>query len=492
MLDEIIDTTDIYLNSKTKKERKKIGQFFTSKETAIFMANLSKCNKENLKILDAGAGTGILSIALLERLNKIKQIKNIEIDLYENDLNIAEILDVNMKRAKNNFKKVNKYKIIKENFILYNSNCPNEKYDIIISNPPYKKIEKNSKEAITMKDVIYGQPNLYFLFMAKAERLLKENGEMIFIVPRSWTSGTYFKKFRNVFLSKVKLTNIHLFISRDKVFNKENVLQETMILRAIKTEKKQDKIEITESFSNNDFDKISKFLIDYNLCVDKDNEQYVYLPIDDTDIKILKTINTFDTKLEDIGLKLKTGLTVDFRNKRYLQDKPTNDSVPLFSSIHFKNGSIKFPNADDKEPQYININNKSLLQKNTNYLFIKRFSSKEEKRRIQPAMFFKNEFSNYEYISTENHINFISSLKNIEVNEDIIYGLYIIYNSTLYDRYYRILNGSTQVNATEINNIPIPDEKTIIKMGKKLQEENYLSTEICDNVLMEVINNEQT
>ena len=107
-------------------------------------------------------------------------------------------------------------------------------------------------------------------------------------------------------------------------------------------------------------------------------------------------------------------------------------------------------------------------------------------------MFFKNEFSNYEYISTENHINFISSLKNIEVNEDIIYGLYIIYNSTIYDRYYRILNGSTQVNATEINNIPIPDEKTIIKMGKKLQEENYLTTEICDNVLMEVINNEQT
>ena len=115
MLDEIIDITDIYLNSKSKKERKKIGQFFTSKETAIFMANLSKCNKENVKILDAGAGTGILSIALLERLNKIKQIKNIEIDLYENDLNIAEILDVNMKRAKNNFKKVNKYKIIKEN-----------------------------------------------------------------------------------------------------------------------------------------------------------------------------------------------------------------------------------------------------------------------------------------------------------------------------------------------------------------------------------------
>ena len=48
MLDEILDITDKYLNSKSKKERKKIGQFFTPKETAIFMANLSQCDKKNL------------------------------------------------------------------------------------------------------------------------------------------------------------------------------------------------------------------------------------------------------------------------------------------------------------------------------------------------------------------------------------------------------------------------------------------------------------
>ena len=78
MLDEIVNITDEYLISKSKTERKKIGQFFTSKETAMFMANLSNCHKENIRILDAGAGTGILSVALLEKLNQVKEIKNIE------------------------------------------------------------------------------------------------------------------------------------------------------------------------------------------------------------------------------------------------------------------------------------------------------------------------------------------------------------------------------------------------------------------------------
>lgn len=486
LLNDVLQATDNYLNSKTKTERKKIGQFFTSKETALFMANLSKCQKENIKVLDAGAGSGILSIALLEQLDKNEDIKSIEIDLYENDEQIIQLLEDNMQKAKSKIKKLQNYNIIKENFIINNKDNYNKIYDVVISNPPYKKIGKNDIESTIMKKVIYGQPNMYFLFMAMAERLLKDNGELIFIVPRSWTSGTYFKKFREVFLNNVKLTNIHLFVSRDKVFNKENVLQETMILRAVKTNEEQKEIVITQSYSNEDFDNIDTYSIDYNVCVEKENEKYVYLPLDNNDIKVLETINSFNTKLKDIGLKLKTGLTVDFRNEEYLEKYASNNNVPLLSSIHFNNGIIKFPSNED-EAQYVNKDNKSLLQKNSNYLLIKRFSSKEEKRRIQPAMFFKKDFEEYEFISTENHVNFIGSIDNQELEKDLIYGLYGIYNSTLYDKYYRILNGSTQVNATEINNIPIPKENLIEEIGKKLQTKENITTEICDSILLEAI-----
>lgn len=80
-----------------------------------------------------------------------------------------------------------------------------------------------------MKDICFGAPNLYFLFMQMSLFNLLDNGEMVYIVPRSWTSGAYFTKFRKKFLSEGSLEYIHLFESRNKVFTKENVLQETMI-----------------------------------------------------------------------------------------------------------------------------------------------------------------------------------------------------------------------------------------------------------------------
>lgn len=487
-LDGILKETDNYINTKTKADRKKIGQFFTSKETAIFMAKLSKVKSRKIKILDAGAGSGILALALLEYIEKNNNIEEIEIDLYENDNDILTVLKDNMKKAKEHFIKLKKYNIFEENFITYNENSESNIYDIIISNPPYKKLGKNDIESKIMPEVIHGQPNIYFLFMAMAMKLLKENGEMIFIVPRSWTSGTYFKKFREKFLDTMKLTNIHLFVSRDKVFNKEKVLQETIILRAEKTHNEIEKIEISQTYSNDDFNKITRFNIDYNVCVEKDNEKYVYLPVNDEDIHVIEFINKFKYTLTDIGLKLKTGLTVDFRNKEYLEKKPNDKNVPLLSSIHFKNGIINFPSNND-DLQYINKNKTSLLQKNTNYLFIKRFTSKEEKRRIQPAMFFKEDYKDYDYISTENHINFIDKIDDGKIDNNLIYGLYGIYNSTIYDKYYRILNGSTQVNANEINNIPIPNEKILTEIGRKIANENSRTTQICDSILMEVVNN---
>lgn len=75
-----------------------------------------------------------------------------------------------------------------------------EKYDVIIGNPPYLKIGKMANEVLSMPDICYGSPNLYFLFMEMASFNLVDNGELVFIVSRSWTSGAYFKKFREKFL----------------------------------------------------------------------------------------------------------------------------------------------------------------------------------------------------------------------------------------------------------------------------------------------------
>lgn len=155
-------------------------------------------------------------------------------------------------------------------------------------------------------------------------------------------------------------------------------------------------------------------------------------------------------------------------------------AIPLFYSQHIKEGKITFP--IEKNNEYLVTEKNGLLQENKNYLFVKRFTSKEENRRLQCGIYLAKNYSEYEQISTQNKINFIESFI-VEMSECLVYGLYVLFNSTLYDKYYRILNGSTQVNSTEINNMPVPDIGCIQEMGRKLMSSKDLSEYNCDCIL---------
>lgn len=76
-LEYSIERTDDYLKQISREERKYKGQFFTSKETAMFMADLFNYESlpEFVSILDAGAGSGILTSAVIDRLCECENIK---------------------------------------------------------------------------------------------------------------------------------------------------------------------------------------------------------------------------------------------------------------------------------------------------------------------------------------------------------------------------------------------------------------------------------
>ena len=118
-------------------------------------------------------------------------------------------------------------------------------------------------------------------------------------------------------------------------------------------------------------------------------------------------------------------------------------------------------------------------------MFVKRFTAKEEHRRLQCGVYLARKHPEYTEISTQNKINFISGLR--ELSECVVYGLYVLFNSTLYDSYYRTLNGSTQVNSTEINSMPVPPMNTIEAMGKELIRVRYMSEATCDSILRSYI-----
>lgn len=488
MLDYVLQSTNEYIKRMPKELRKKYGQFFTSKETAVFMAEMFdvSAGKDVISILDAGAGSGILAAALIDRLQGISHISKIKLVCYETDSNILELLKSNLDWVCINSKVLIEYELRTENYIIsqaddYNKPCVN-KYDLIIGNPPYMKVAKDAPEALVMSDVCYGTPNLYFLFASMGIFNLENDGEMVYVIPRSWTSGAYFKKFREKLLSECIIMQLHLFESRDKVFDNEKVLQETLILKVQKSRIRPNNIIITSSKSNKDFKNISTISVPYNVVV-SDKESYIYLATNTVDINILQTLNQLEDTLPSLGLKMKTGLTVDFRNRDLLRDIPEKETVPLFYSQHIQDGIVKFPIGKNNE--YLVAQDNSLLQPNANYLFVKRFTTKEEKRRLQCAVYLAKFFPSYTNISTQNKINFISGLQNLSIC--VVFGLYVIFNSTIYDRYYRILNGSTQVNSTEVNTMPMPSIAIIEAMGKELIKVHDMSENTCDNILREYL-----
>ena len=173
MLDYIIERTNKYIEDMPKKDRKKYGQFFTSKETACFMAELYNIpeNLSKIRILDAGAGSGILSCALLERLERTASVQTIELTCYENDDNILGLLRENLHMYQTNSKKNIRINIITDNYItsqyldfnhMLGGNPEPKKYDFVIGNPPYMKIPKDAPEAKAMPEVCYGAPSVYY------------------------------------------------------------------------------------------------------------------------------------------------------------------------------------------------------------------------------------------------------------------------------------------------------------------------------------------
>lgn len=478
MLNEIMKNTKEYLNLKQKTERKAYGQFFTPITTARYMSSMIQDRSAKVRILDPGAGNGLLTAALTERLLEGGKVREIETVLYENDINIQSLLQKNVAVIKNYCESCNvkfKVQIIQDNFILSNREYwknPGTKglYDIVICNPPYLKIGKKSEESQCMDEIVHGQPNIYFLFMAMAVKLLRKQGQFVFITPRSWTSGLYFKSFRKYFFENMSVHYVHLFHSRNHAFKEDrisndNILQETMITYAVKAVQQTDEIILASCEDAESFKETERIMVPAKNCLSGLEANYILLPIEQKDLSILEFMKQMPNSLSEAGYRFKTGQVVEFRNREYIAYEEAENTVPLLHSCNVSKGKIIFPVATDK-PQYFrqSAESKKNIIDNQNTVFLKRATAKEEARRLQPALHIADNFQ-YPRLSAENHLNYLVKIGD-ELSLCEVYGFYTIFTSEIWERYYRMLNGSTQVNSEELNSMPIPTVQTLQYIGR--------------------------
>ena len=124
--------------------KKNFGQYFTPYAIAEFMASLFPVADGNLNILDPGAGIGILSCALLNRIKKENwNNSSIKLSAYDIDTEVLGKLTQNLIEQKKNFTDFD-FKIFNADFLektsFEYSFGKNEEFTHVIMNPPYKKI----------------------------------------------------------------------------------------------------------------------------------------------------------------------------------------------------------------------------------------------------------------------------------------------------------------------------------------------------------------
>ena len=498
------------LEKRETNTLKEHGQFLTPPSVARYMAKQLGQIDGGASLLEPAIGSGVLVCAVIELLIAEKRPLEILITAYETDKELCdvslEVLKVASKEAEKNGIKIN-WQVYKEDFVLaclpedkqpslFSQNKSTQKlFTHIISNPPYFKLNAEDKRVKAVHGKLNGHTNIYTLFMALSAKLLSPKGKACFIVPRSFCSGVYFSEFRRDLLKDVTPFSLHIFQSRNNVFKGGEVLQENVIFsfeklsQPLKHRYWAGYVNISSSQDDKSLENgiISRQVSYKHFLNDHDGLLLLRIPTGILDEQILDVVDKWDGSLGKYGFQVSTGRVVPFRAKGLLKGEVKEEmgTVPLLWMQNVQPYQTKYPIGNFNKPQAILANDPSLLVPNANYVLLRRFSAKEDKRRLVSAPFIAEKFD-FEQIGFENHLNIIFRKRGVLSTSETI-GLSAILNSALIDRYFRIVNGNTQVNAAELRILPIPPLEVIKNFGEKIQKTQVDTPEKIESIIFSTL-----
>jgi adenine-specific DNA-methyltransferase len=292
--------------------------------------------------------------------------------------------------------------------------------------------------------------------------LMEEGGEIVAIIPRSFCNGSYYRPFRHLLAQHCSIRHLHLFESRSNAFKEDEVLQENVIIHLVKGES-QGSVIVSTSHDGKFSDYQEATFDEAVIVKPNDIEQFIHIPtaIGQTNVPVLCTHT-----LREIGLEVCTGPVVDFRMKDYWQNEPSDDAAPLLYPHHFSDGALCWPKPH-KKPNALQLTDdvRKWLMPRGHYVLVKRFTSKEERRRLV-AYHLPYEALDAAHIGFENHWNVFHIAKH-SMDEDTAKGLSTFLNSTVLDDHFRVFSGHTQVNATDLRNMRYPSREQLRILGQR-------------------------
>jgi len=472
-----------------RKERSSLGQFMTPSRIACFMAALfESTGSREAFLLDAGAGVGSLTAAFLDRWEGGGfGFERVEASAYEIDETLRRHLAHNLASYEKNPRF--RSSVYPGDFIetaveaIQFQHGP--RFTHAILNPPYKKLASASRHRRLLREVGIETVNLYSAFVALSVVLMKPGGQISVIIPRSFCNGPYYRPFREFLLDRTAIRHIHLFDSRKKAFKDDEVLQENVIL-LLEVEGEQGSVRISTSTDATFGDLTTQERVFEQIVFPEDSEKFIHIPTNEGHDAI-GALPFISASLSDLGISVSTGPVVDFRLREHIRKMPDSETVPLLYPTHFAGGELEWPKVETKKPNAIVLNEatKKWLFPTGRYTVTKRFSSKEERRRIVASVITPSFCKGSGFIGLENHLN-VFHINRKGLPEDLAQGLAVYLNSTVADMYLRRFSGHTQVNATDLRLLKYPVKSILLALGKWAKRRKSLSQQQIDKKVEEL------
>lgn len=463
---QVVEESRVAARDYIDVQRRKLEeQYFTPARVARLMSEMFSAGLlERYEVLDPCCGVGNLAAALYER--STREGEDSSYLLIEKDDYLYEC-------ARKNFKNIDSVSLSCVDFF----ECLEQgrAFDRIIINPPYSKV---SAESYVRKRCIsflgYSDPNLYTSFISCSLKLLSEKGEVVAIVPRSFCNGPMFKGFRNFLFEGYFIHQIYLFESR-RVFGDSGVTQEILIIKISRAA--TDVVKISHEKSSGE---VFSVVTDLDRIVfAADAQKFIHIPLAHGDDQLLLKIGRFKDNLKSLGLRASTGKIVDFRNESLLRKRRSKnnvellyqDNISLFKKVDFS--------VSDFRLRYVKkcpASENNLVSRG-NYILVRRISFKESRLRIVAAPLFSHEIPS-DYLGIENHLNYIWG-ERCELQNDLCLGLYGYISTSTVDRFVRRFSGHTQINAADLESLPVPSSQELEEFGRSVRSLSYdaISTE---------------
>jgi adenine-specific DNA-methyltransferase len=337
-------------------------------------------------------------------------------------------------------------------------------HDLVIQNPPYAKLAASSTHRVAVRKAGVDAPNLYAAFLALGAAALKQRGQLVAITPRSFCNGPYFDAFRSYLLDHITLDRVHVFESRSTVFSETGVLQENVIFSGTRDGAQGP---VILSVSNGHEDDAAQRSVAYRDVVHPDDpHRFIRIAANEDDIETAEIMLALPRTLQELVIEVSTGRVVDFRSRSALLTGPTPTAHPLIYPGNLRGGGFEWPRQGIRKAQWfapVETKDKELLLPEGWYCVVKRFSAKEERRRIVASAWSPREVPGP--VAFENHLN-VFHVKGAGLDEETARGLTVWMNSTLVDRFFRMFSGHTQVNATDLRSMRFPMRDALRRLGQ--------------------------